>query len=73
MIRARIRSYGSRMVVLLAEPTHPALAALPRARSERAPWADFSDALARVVCDLSRVFAARLLSARPEPIRKLAD
>ena len=71
MIRARTRMYGSRTVVILAEPTHPALAAPPRVRSTRIPSACGSEALNEVLRDLSRSFAAQLLSTWPEPFRRI--
>ena len=64
--------FGSRTVVILAEPMHPALAAPPRARSRRASSACGGEAFDQAMRDLSRSFAAQLLGAQPEPFRWIA-
>ena len=71
MIRTRIRMYGSRTVVILAEPTHPALAAPALARSRRPESACGGEAIEQAVRDLSRRFAVHLLGAQPAPFRHI--
>lgn len=73
MIRARTRMFGSRTVVLVTGPTHPALAGLPSVRSGRVPPLVGDPEFGELLGDLARRAAAQLLSPLPAPFGRLSD
>ena len=66
MIRARLRMYGSRVVVILSGPSHVALAGVPRHGCECVPDVHGDEVLVRGVSDLTRWVAVHLLHDAPE-------
>ena len=72
MICAMIRMFGSRTVVILAEPTHPALAAAPFARSGCSAAICDRASYDEAICELSRSLAVQILGAPPDSFRLIA-
>jgi hypothetical protein len=64
--------YGTRSVVLLVEPTHPALAAVSRAGRRSATYRG-GEALEEAMREIAQRAVARLLGLPPEPFSGLAD